>query len=505
MSSNQAPKKPRRIAGKILAGVATAMTILGVGLVSSYKSYRQDLKASAATEERKKQEREHKKQWGRKFLVLVPLYAKNREYLKFVQTGEWSERDDFSQKVSNDVSLAIDAAQHYWIDTKRTDTDRVDTDGFELKFFRFPEGYDDVTYEKAFQKAAEYAAKNGYEIAASIGHVTSTVTKKYGPFYAQRKIPLIMPLATATDLTDHLVSSDGVPAVLRLPPSNIKQAELISRFLLRNNAFNTLVIKDLSNPAYSDDLVEGFRNSFVIGPFADKQKGNQRPSKEELFSLGRFGRIFGVIPTGGETGEPFLRPSLKGRHWDALVLFGMTEFSVETLTQAWAENISARYTIISDGAVDEYLLPRLNGLIGSGEHDILLAHPSDERLPSRLSPVLAQLDDDKKYSLEMTHAQYVVDSALFVLESIYGAVRKGNDHRPASEIVVSDIRKWIGQKSTPRAIYDPRWAYTLDSSGNSENRDYHLYRAKLTGHSGTLREVDWVHAKDLDLCSERGQ
>jgi hypothetical protein len=451
----------------------------------------------------------NKKLEERKFRVLVPLYASSQEYLQFLK-GEGPYLGPYSRKVSSDVLLAVKKSKDFWFSQnrdKRLKPDKID-------FFPFPEGYDDATYRQAFAHAVKIAKANGFEIVGSIGHVTSSTTKAYGALYAEEGLPLVLPLATATDLASDLTTSIDVPAVLRLPPTNAKQANVISDFLLDRDGFRVLVAKDLSNPTYSNDLVEAFRARFVRSPFSNLTNANgKKPSPFEIFSLSKYGRILGVVPAGGDTGQPFAPPAVQIKSSDAILLFGMTEFAVETLMQAWAQGLQPRFTILTDGAVDEYLLPRLNGCLRDfpasavpkaiGNREIYLAHPIEERLPRRLQPVFADLTDDERYSLEMTHAQYVVDAVYIYLTIVNDEIVAKRASRESKVAAAEVMRKWAQDGSIPVMFdYDRAWAYSLDVFGNSLNRDFHLFKATLSGSPPGSPEgfkgIEWEH--DESFC-----
>jgi hypothetical protein len=325
------------------------------------------------------------------------------------------------------------------------------------------------------------------------------------------KIPMILPLATATSLT-HNLRVLGVPAFLRLLPANDKQANFISSLLLNAPppyALRTIVIKDLSNKVYSEDLVESFRENYVQHPLAKLQIDRAEHPTQTFTD--KFGRILSVVSVGGEPGEftaPFLYAELGALKPDALVVFGMTNTSLETLAQATASKLNFRYVILTDGAVDEYLEPRIASLVGSPQlKNIYLTFPLPCAMPSALDNILSKVLGDKSRSnFELTHSLYVADSVFVVLSLVEKGLESPNGE-PAKEFIIKSISNWkeAANNASGKAIelhfpYSDR-EYRIDRFGNTLNIEYHLFHLKVQNSSkskaGLPVDFDWKHS---ELC-----
>lgn len=508
--------------GKIVAvGVIVGIVASGIGLVVFLKS--------------NLQEAERAKQSQRKFRVLVPLLASSQEYLRFMELalGERYDEEKYSKKVSRDFLNAIKASADYWfaeykpVNESFFNKERVD-------FYHFPEGYDKETYKQAFERALLQAMHDNTEVVGVIGNVTSTVTQEYGKLCGGRetspgiqeygklhegnvRFPMILPLATATNVTHQLINN-GVPAVLRLPPANEKQTKLISDFLLNQPgkaAVRALIVKDLTNLVYSTDLVDSFRTHFVLNPLETAQ--NIKILAPGAKSSLPFGRVLGVMPAGGETGAPFLYPAIDRLQPDALLLFGMTECALETLLQARASRLQSKYTILTDGSVDEYLIPRVVGILSQDQiKSIYLTFPLETPEHPCVKPVMSGLEEKDRRNLDMTHAIYVIDAAQIMLTVLEEKIVRQHDPRPASVSVAETIDKWRkdAERNRTKSI-DIKFPcsdrkYIIDQFGNTTNIEYHIFRAdfsKKSGIKGTINQVDvqWKHHEKCPCFDHKGR
>lgn len=419
------------------------------------------------------------------YRILVPLYASDGEYLRYLNSGGRFPEGDYSRKVSKDIITTINATRDAWF------REHPDLDKTRVEFHFFPEGYDSASYRQAFVQATTTTRS---EVVAAIGHVTSSVTRAYGQLYGGEEIPLILPLATASNLPHYLTSTGDVPALLRLPPSNAAQAEMISDFLLRRSTGPTVLIaRDLSNPAYSNDLVDNFRTYFTQLPFSTaRQTATVQRAAFDPYAVNH-GRIFAVFPTGGESGGPVLNPLLSRLQTDALLLFGMTEPSLEALVQMKRSGVQPGHVFFTDGAVDEYLLPRIRRLVadpafplphaGQAIEKIYLPFPLDEPMPSALRQVVGEVANLDPRSLELTHSQYVSDAVQILLTVIFQDVERARE--PGRTIVARVFRNWIRNRKIEdvKFLYDEGKIYHLDGDGNSTNLQYHLYSASAPAFS----------------------
>jgi hypothetical protein len=459
------------------------------------------------------------KQAQRKFRILVPLFASNQEYLNYMklESGKKYQAESFSRKVSSDTVKAVEASMSAWLKSPLVTVTGARFREDKIDFYFYPEGSDNDSYKRAFYKAMKEAEIQGYEVVGIIGHVTSTVTQACGEIYKEyakenktTPVPMILPLATATSLTYALSLNDG-PAVLRLPPANDKQAELISHFLLNKGATRVTIIRDLSNTVYSNDLIGSFHTHFVDQPFRNKSLLEQLESKH--------GQILAIVPVGGESGEPFLHTSVSNLKGDALLLFAMTEASLETIAQARAAGITASYTILTDGAIDEHLIPRANALVYSqassrvgiipASNMLYLTFPLETPLPEKLKEVLSEVperfsnlnsvDPDDPKNLSMTHAQYVVDAVQIALTIIFRDIIQAKNSQDGKDVLSNTIKSWQDKRKVEGIpfSYDKTRIYEIDAFGNSTNMRYHLFRAKLPGKIDkaklNLKDIKWFH------------
>lgn len=507
---------PKKRESKLTKGwkiLLTILAVLGVGVVSLYSSGADWLQSR------------------RKYRILVPLYASSQEYLDYmgIKDGHYP-KGNIKRKVSVDTIFALEAAKDAWFEVERNKNLKSITPD-NVNFYYFPEGYDETSYEAAFNKAMETAKNDEVEVVGVIGHVTSTVTHAYGRFYGRERLPLVLPLSTATDLTNYLRGTCKVPAVLRLPPSNDKQAELISKFLSDQQALRVILVKDLSNPEYSDDLIEGFRNHFVSEPFESQRKIAK--SERRPMYLVDHGQILAVLPTGGSTGMPIMYPGLKELNADALVLASMTAASYEALAQARTEGVAAKFTILTDGAIDEDLLPRVNRLISNDELQsevkarmktvlwqppkvpiegkIYITFPLDEPLPKVLYEEVLKnfhrLDGELgERNLEMTHTQYAVDAAQILLSTLKTEVAEAGYSwlQEPRDAISAKINKWNDAKITEKLVfsYDENRRYNLDGAGNTLQIPYHLYTATLPGLTAENKDA-FFDAKANNQAKEK--
>ncbi len=437
-----------------------------------------------------------------KYRVMVPLYCTNTGYLDFMNDNTQDfPYAKYARRVSQDTYYAIHTAKNKWFkDHPDAALKRKDID-----FFFYPEGTDPITYKEAFKEAIKRSEADGYDVVASIGHITSTATREYAEFYGEKELPVIMPLATSTDLIDYLTTICNVPAVLRLIPPNNKQAEAIAKFLMSQGAETAIIVKDLGNPSYSDDLTSAFREAYIRTYISNDS------SVSNVFKK-KHGKVLAVIPSGGKSGVPVLYPALGKLDADALTLFSMTECGLEALIQGMTVGLCPEIIIFTDGAVDEYLIPRANALLwgqrhciadNSGSHTLpeklYLSFPLEQPMPKGLEKVLSEVEGIHKRNLNMTHAQYCVDAVYIMLTILDRDIVRAERKSDAREVIIEKFKEWANKKEIPSFAdggkekgvvfdYDNKRAYKLDNKGNSTNIDYHIFEAGLPGDPSKLSD-----------------
>jgi hypothetical protein len=471
--------------------------------------------------DRAKAERE-----SRHIRFLVPLLATKKEYHQFIDMEEQKQKKFpetfvFSKKVSRDVMYSIKTAAQRWFSSRRANGSGL-KDG-QVEFYFFPEGYDDDTYKAALYKALREAQADGAQVAAVIGNVTSTATIGYGKYCGQEhievgrdqngaaifdagKIPMILPLSTAANVPQ-LLRSHKVPAVLRLPPDNEKQTELISKFFLNSRpkpVLRTVVIKDLSNQTYSSDMLDSFRERYVQLPLKDDQEviaKIPKDSKNSTSNLLPWGNLLTVIPSGGEEGNPPIFSFLEKLSPDAVVVFGMTNVSLETLAQIRASKVKLNKLVLTDGAVDEYLLPQIVNLVDLKSNlEIYLSFPLDVPDPEVVRDITKVLDEKDRKNLEMTHALYVIDSVYIALTLLDEGIFKEQNENPGRNIMSSKMGSLYQQGSKDIGIEVPsKILYAFDEFGNSTNLDYHMFRMCIQSIKGCPKDKGplWIRVDEL--------
>jgi hypothetical protein len=459
-------------------------------------------------------------QRDRKYRVLVPMYASRQEYLDYIN----HDLPTVQRKVARDILASIESAKRAWFQgnshllPQNFNEDSVD-------FYCYPEGFDQESYENAFKKALYTSIKEKYDVIGVIGHVTSTVTRACGPLYAKRGLPIILPLATEKYLAAQLKRSYKVPGVIRLVPNNSKQAERISKFLLEREAYRAIIVKDKGNTAYSDDLVESFRYYYVRRPF---EQGTERNNTTKLYSVNH-GRILSVISAGGEDERSIVNSVIENQQVDALIVVGMAESCLDILAQAREVGLKARFTLLTDGTVDEYLLPQFNRLIndqtqdrtngGSHQkteiesldrsveapsdqaplheqseaidngqsrpgkpHRIYTVFPIDEPMFDKLSEQVLN-DNAKGRSLKMTYSLYVVDAVQIFLTVLFKDVVKASYPfwKPPKAYIADTFNNWASKPAPVNLTYDSSRVYKFDQYGDCEDIEYHIYYVDIDG------------------------
>lgn len=440
----------------------------------------------------------------RNFTVLVPLAATSSEYNAFIENGEYKGK--YNNKASQNIRDILEVSFTEW---KKNNPNSP----FDIEFFCFPEGYADdrTSFEQAFNKALKITKDKKREVVASLGNISSTSTLEYGNFCGRKdqQIPMILPLATATNLTKSLALKK-VPAVLRLPPTNDKQSAVISQFLFDNEVYKSVVVKDLSNETYSSDLIEGFRENYVQNPLGKKDSSQKEIS---------FGEILGTIPASGKETPPFLYKELGGKD-NGLIVAGMTNSAIEILAQINASGAIYKRIVLTDGAVDEYLGERIMKIqAGSkaekniesvpnaeektsteqGFENLYLSFPSPCTMNQSLEKYIendARLKE-KQIDFEMTHSLYVADAAYIILSELKRAISNGSTKegkfiltsfieklketaktREKDNVDKGDYKSIAGDKidlELPFNNIDER-RYIIDKNGNNIAANYYLYK-----------------------------
>lgn len=429
-----------------------------------------------------------------KYTILVPLYSTTDEYLRFMR----GESPEFSREIATEVLAAVDLAKANWVNSvEAQQSDRVELMS-RVEFFFFPEGVSDASYPRAFQRAMEIQKERDREVVASIGHVTSTATENYAALYADENLPLVLPLATATSLIDSL-SSQGVEAV-RLVPNNRKQAQRIARFLLGRETDlkegwgvdgdhlpRVIVATDMSNSTYSSDLLDEFRNYFSRLPF----KESQRYARGGV----RHGQILASIPLGANSTGTLMASSLRELSPDALVLFGMTELALEVMAQAEAAGATAPLAVMTDGAIDDYLLPRVDAIRSEGRRIRSIQANGTEPPVAGEKMIVTGLDrlllsfpmsqdDWQRWETistttqpRMSHGLYVMDAAQILIDAIK-RYEEGSllTQRNPRRFIASEFRRWKQEGSITATLTHGRSRqYRIDSRGENLKDCYHLW------------------------------
>jgi len=511
MSQTQQPPQQRRRISSILKVIGQGVTII----LALYGLYEIGKNIWGYFDESNQQERAN-----RRVRVLVPLLATQEEFLKFMHMEEkrglkYSSQYKFSKKVSRDVMNSVTSAAQSWFAVHRTQQVGLSDD--KVDFYFFPEGHDEVSYKRALTKAIKESLFDGFEIASLIGNVTSTATVEYGKLVGGLKegickeiqvlnetcgpFPMILPMATAANVTQTL-RSNGVDAVLRLPPDNKQQAKLIAESLLRRSnkpIQKCVIVRDLSNKQYSNDLYENFQAAYVKEPLDASQKTNNSTENGKQVS---WGTILTSIPSGGEQGNEPIFATIEKQTPEAVLVFGMTEVSLDTISQLRVSKFKPTVAILTDGAVDEYLQPQIRPIIDPrSKTELYLSFPLDEPNPSSVEEITKTLPLEDKRNLEMTHAMYVIDSVYIVLTLLDEGIFKQKRLEVTSKMMTDQINALYKDGSKNIGIAVPsKVAYAFDVFGNSTGLDYHLYRVCFSDLPGCPKNKDYSWVK-TDILS----
>jgi hypothetical protein len=443
---------------------------------------------------------------SRRIRVLVPLYATKKEFFGFVDMEEGKhlklKKESFTKKVSRDMMTAVEGASQKWFSLRRGNSGGLSDK--QVDFYFFPEGYaeDPKSFQTALAKALREANADGYDAAGVLGNITSTATVEYGKICGQKnlditkdnekseqqndvgQLPMVLPLSTASNVPQTLRGSD-VPAVLRFPPDNEEQSKVLADFLLRQAkqpVLRTVVIRDVSNRTYSNDLIDNFRDRYVESPLKEAQEITAKIPKlkqGKLTDLITWGNMLAVLPAGGESGDPAIFAILEKLTPDAVLVCGMTDVSLETLAQVNSSQAKPKYVLLTDGAVDEYLLPQIANLVSANsDPQVFLSFPLETANPSSVEEVLKSNTTEKdRQNLEMTHALYVIDSVYIILTLLDEGIFKNEYNDTSREILTREMKSLYENGPKDVGIKVPSGiTYTFDAFGNSTNLKYRLFR-----------------------------
>jgi hypothetical protein len=458
---------------------------------------------------------------NQKYRILVPLESTSREFLDYIESGDVpSGEKDFSSRTSKNIRNIINSSKNNWVSEFGNEPENLKE---KVDFYFFPEGFDNGyetendSYQRSYNKAKEIAEKDGVEIVGLIGNISSTTTLKYAEFCGKDGVAMILPLATASNLMNNL-KVKGVTAAIRLPPANDKQTQIISSFLResqKKKLTRSLILKDLTNPVYSSDLVDGFRDKYVQTPLTTYiNRTNDEPNVKHEDD---FGRILGVVPIGRDS-SPFLYPSLNDLKTESLLIFGMTDPTLEVLAQAKANKLNYEQVVLTDGAVDEYLLERIEGIVDKqNQNKIHLVFPLPCPLPTALNEIMD--GNGYKQKLEMTHGIYVADSVYLILGTLKNNTKttpkfhqfiwrwvSGSD---VKYYIRKDIEKWreSAKNNSPIKLDIPfkatkeedKRTYFIDELGNSVELEYHVFQIKRLEKNKLKPTLFWEHDSECPV------
>ena len=252
--------------------------------------------------------------------------------------------DPYEDKISNDVANTITNTVNVFRDTHRG----IQADS--VVFHHYVEGRTDADRKSVAREQISRAAAEGRPAVVVIGHTTSQATLDAAPVYAEYRLPILMPFATKSGITEEIMrvrgSDASIPRALAFPPPNKAQARAIAKLLSAEGITSVVIFRDAANRAYSDDCA----NELIKILENDRTKAGLPPIE-----------VVADIAVGGEIGRWYNTGDLAVAQAQAYVVIAMTKPSLEVARQlARAPAVTwPKFVVCTDGAIDDYLTERL--------------------------------------------------------------------------------------------------------------------------------------------------
>lgn len=240
-------------------------------------------------------------------------------------------------------------------------------------------------------------ASNDLDTLVVVGHLSSSITLQTIDIYSKKDVPLIMPVPTNPALT----SKDRLN-VLRLPPTDVEQAEVVAKFILGLDSVKRIaVIRDQDNASYSDFLA-GKIISDLRQASIDKPNGPVVVDEELV---------------GGGRVSTSVTDSLKAFNVDALVVAGTTDNAITLLEMLNAAQLNP-IVIMTDGVIDKAFLHKISRIPNNLYVTFPLGRPKRPN-ESACSSVFAEF--------ELSWCPYGFDAVVAIKTMLSGLVNNTNE------------------------------------------------------------------------------
>lgn len=416
-----------------------------------------------------------------KVTVLIPVQGG-------VKPGPYNPKEPYEQKISNDIATTIENARLEF-EVRNADVDRT-----RFEFLHYVEGTDADERRRIAREQVQRAAAAGRPVVCVIGHTTSQATLDAAPVYAEFKIPVLMPYATKTGIAEDVarlrVDGCSIPRALAFPPPNKTQAESLARFLRHHKIRSVIVFRDATNRAYSDDCANELVRLLEVDVPADAQ-----PIE-----------VIGDVAVGGTSGQWYVTDAVKAANADAYVVVAMTKPSLEIVRQVTRSAATPKFILLTDGAIDENLIPRIAGSITATTKrtrangaarlpesvdettlsgpPVYISFPESEVRPLGYDKIFAR---DKERSIKgLSHSAYLADAVFLAYGVAAGALRNGATSRRVRAIYVRELDRVMNRSDAGGSILGAFSAngeriYKFDTSGSrTAGTEYTIYRIDPT-------------------------
>jgi hypothetical protein len=284
-----------------------------------------------------------------------------------------------------------------------------------------------------------------------------------------------MPIPTANYIVND-AHDLGCSAVLRLPPANSVEGQQLADVVTRIAELNPMkgspsgqrtvaIFMDQSNPAYSNDLARDFQYSL----------------RQTSLRSGFNWQVMFQQPIGGDANGVIVTDNIATHfHPNTIVIAGMTDAVLQTMTQEKLVGWKPPVTVLTDGAFSEDLLAAGRNLL---DDETYLVFPVDVGA-AKVQELNVQL---KLSPNEISYAAYGYDAAMLLFLAIDEAAnRSGKTSRKA---ICDEVNRWLDGSPVGDAedFKIPDDQYRFDELGNSTVGKIGVYKySRANGQFGSI-------------------